>query len=146
MDSRSAELTGWYPFYAQVLSTSSHGQSSSDVISTGLTMVNRIQSPFGRGWWLAGLEQLVPIDTYKMLWVGGDGSNRLYRYVTPGIWVWDDPAGPPDTLGTTSSAYIRKLPEGGRVEFDGGGVHQRTVNRLGQVTTFVWQAGRLARV
>ncbi|HEU4882477.1 MAG TPA: hypothetical protein VFT45_09540, partial [Longimicrobium sp.] len=146
VDAMNTAATGWYQYDAQVLASSSYGQSSSPVIYTGLTMVNRAGSPFGRGWWLAGLEQLVPVSSDRMLWVGGDGSNRMYRWVTPGVWVWSNPGGPPDSLTTTSTAYIRKLPEGGRVEFDGTGTHQRTVNRLGQVTTFVWQSGRLARV
>jgi RHS repeat-associated protein len=144
----AARATGWYPYYAQVLSTWEYGQPTSPVLSTALTVVNRAASPFGAGWWLAGVEQLTFVEGSRLLWIGGDGSTRLYHPLPGGAaWVSQNPESAPDTVTrSAASIYTRKLPEGGRVEFDGDGQHVRTVNRLGQVTTFQWASGRLTRV
>lgn len=43
-----------------------------------LVVVDRSASPFGAGWWLAGLERLTALSATELLWVGGDGSTRVY--------------------------------------------------------------------
>jgi RHS repeat-associated protein len=145
---------GWHNgYYAQVLAQTHDGrQSSTPVLAPSLTVVNREASPFGAGWWLAGLEHLVCFrcgpDAAHMLWVGGDGSTRYYAPL-PGGTTWEstNAGSAPDTLTLIGyTYYVRKLPDGGRVEFNGEGRHVRTVNRLGQVTTFEWQNGRLTRI
>ena len=80
--------TGLYPYTLQVTAEWLNGtQQSLKVRSGRMIVVNRSASPFGAGWWLAGAEQLVhlPGDTLK-LWVGGDGSARLYRGSPGGPW------------------------------------------------------------
>ncbi|MCA1790911.1 MAG: hypothetical protein LC667_13965 [Thioalkalivibrio sp.] len=122
-----------------------NGQGSTVLVSENrrMVVVDRSGSPFGAGWWLAGLEQIhhVPGDTLK-LWVGGDGSARLYRRPgTTGPWVADG-FDRPETIeqatngGTTE--YYRTLPGGARVYFSQEGEHVRTVNTLGHATTFAW--------
>ena len=50
------------------------------VVVSPLLVVNRSQSEFGRGWSLAGLEQIVlATDTSRRVWVDGAGSIRLYH-------------------------------------------------------------------
>jgi RHS repeat-associated protein len=120
------EVTNWYGTVPR--STTVNGQ---------LLVVDRRRSPFGQGWWLAGVERLhyVPADSTVRLWVGGDGSAQLYRKARAGVWgaaTLDRP----DTLRFANGEYVRELPHGVRVFFDPYGRHTRTRNRLGHVTEF----------
>lgn len=128
--------TGAYEYTVEVRNW--YGSASQASTATGqLLRVDRRRSPFGRGWWMAGLERLafVPADTTARLWVGGDGSALLYRRVRSGVY-----AAPhldrPDTLRYVAGRYVRELPDGVRVHFDGAGRHDSTSNRLGHVTRF----------
>ncbi|HYR09672.1 MAG TPA: hypothetical protein VEQ60_17995, partial [Longimicrobium sp.] len=140
----SGWATGVYPYVLQA--TSNYPSSSFSASFTGeLPIVNRAGSPFGPGWWMAGLEQLICIGCAtggaRMLWVGGDGSTKVYEPLSWWqTWVAQNPGGAPDTLTLVGySYYVRKLPGGGRVELGGVGQHLRTVNRLGQATQFFTQ-------
>lgn len=110
---------------------------SSQVIGSAtlqLPVVNRAGSPFGAGWWLAGVEQL---NTASMVWTGGDGSVRAYQAVPnqPTVWVADG-IDRPDTLKFENGHYVRYLPGNVRVRFDAQGDHVETENRLGHITRF----------
>jgi len=103
--------------------------------SSKIIVVNRSQSEFGAGWWLAGLEHLY-VAPDSMLWVGGDGSARVYR--STGITnVWAAAAvDRPDTLKKVGLEYVRLLPGKAEVWFDTTGRHVRTISRLRHDTTF----------
>jgi RHS repeat-associated protein len=117
--------------------------------SGAYALVNRAASELGPGWWLAGVERLHPLAAGGFLWVGGDGSTRVY---TPaGTGKWGAPTlDRPDTLYASTypgAAYERRLPGGTRVIFSSTGRHVATVNRLRQHTRFVYDAaGRLDAV
>ena len=111
-------------------------------------MVDRSQSPFGAGWWLAGLEQLLYGPDGAMLWVGGDGSTRKYAQVSTDVWVAPS-LDRPDTLKRDGARqrFIRLLPHGVNVEFNFSGQHTATVNRVGHATTFDYDGnGRLWKI
>ena len=55
-------------------------QSSSEESGEYL-MLDLRHSPYGAGWWIAGVERLVFLDQSQILWVGGDGSLALYSPV-----------------------------------------------------------------
>jgi RHS repeat-associated protein len=115
------------------------------VDSSELAFVDRTNSPFGAGWWLAGLEQLFT-GQYdgSVLWVAGDGSTR--KYVNQHTTVVGAPSDTvylaaafdrPDTLlHRADSTYQRRAGNGLYIVFDGYGLHKRTVNRLGHETHF----------
>jgi RHS repeat-associated protein len=115
------------------------------VDNSELAFVDRTSSAFGAGWWLAGLEQLFP-GQYdgSVLWVGGDGSTRKYvkQLRSPSDTASDSvylaaAFDRPDTLLHRSDGkYRRQAGNGLYVEFDGLGLHKRTVNRLGYETDF----------
>jgi RHS repeat-associated protein len=109
--------------------------AASPVASGEVIVVNRSQSAFGAGWWLAGLERL-SLDS--MLWVGGDGNARVYR--PTGIAnVWAAlVVNRPDTLKQVGSEYVRLLPGNAEVWFDAQGRHVRTVSRLKHDTTWFY--------
>jgi RHS repeat-associated protein len=121
------------------------------LISGQLPIVNRRNSPFGPGWWLAGWEKLYfGQPTGHVIWVGGDGSVR--RYERAGIVGVDTayvatPLDRPDTLlHTNTNRWLRRLVEGNRVEFNSAGIHDTTRNRLGHKTAFRDSSGLLVRI
>jgi RHS repeat-associated protein len=114
------------------------------VDNSELAFVDRTNSAFGAGWWLAGLEQLFP-GQYdgSVLWVGGDGSTRKYVNQHTAVAGTSDSVylaaafDRPDTLLLRSDGkYRRQAANGLYVEFDGLGLHKRTVNRLKYETDF----------
>ena len=110
------------------------GTPAVDTVWFSLPVVNRTASPFGAGWWLAGVETL---KVSSMVWIGGDGSVRQYRAV-PGVtgkWA-ATPIDHPDTIALVNGQYVRYLPDSLKVYFDAAGRHVATKNRLGHVTTF----------
>jgi YD repeat-containing protein len=53
-------------------------------LATEVLVVNRSASEFGKGWSLLGIEQLLfDSDTTRTVWLGGDGSARVYRRGVP---------------------------------------------------------------
>jgi hypothetical protein len=80
--------TGLYPFTLIVRNNYATGGPYETTVSDTLIIVNRAASPFGTGWHPAGVEELrLNQPGSKVLWVGGDGSARVYRTVNATTWV-----------------------------------------------------------
>lgn len=147
-----ATATGVYPYTLTVstIYNALHAQYSTAVNDT-LVVVNRAHSPFGAGWWFEGLEQLyfVTGDTTstasKILWVGGDGSARLYARTPNGKWA-ARALDRPDTLARVGSTWVRYATHGAQVQFNGAGLHITTTNRLGHATVFGYSGSVLTSV
>jgi len=127
------------------------GGTGQTMTATGqLVIVDRSTSYFGAGWWLAGLEQW---NQNTGVWIGGDGSARLYT-LRPGSVapnrVWGAPSVTyPDTIRETTSGteFVRQMPDSVWVYFDTQGHHVRTRNSKGHITTFAYDgAGRRSRL
>ncbi len=130
--SYTVEFRTWYP--------STNQPTTATVL---LPIVNRTSSPFGAGWWLAGLERL---DVGTMIWVGGDGSVRQYQAVRPNVWAAPN-VDHPDTLRKEANGtYMRYDRDSVRVRFDTTGLHIATINRQGHTTTFSYASGRLTKI
>jgi RHS repeat-associated protein len=138
------DSSGIHGFSLQVLSyyAATNSWKDSVTISGRLSVVNRSLSPYGAGWWIAGLERLIVYGTDSLAWIGGDGSTRRF---TPGaankyIGVRVDF---PDTItyNPSTATYVRPLPGGVQVEFSATGLHTATVNRLGYRTQFIYVPG-----
>jgi len=121
--------------------------------------VNRLNSPFNSGWWLAGWEQLVQYTSPSssapdtLMWVGGDGSARAYVETSNASCVFlHEALDRPDSIvgtpsGSTCVSRQRRTANALRVNFaDGTGEHTTTVNRLGETTTFKKPASRLVEI
>jgi RHS repeat-associated protein len=141
--------TGAWAFTLEV--TALNGGTTLATASTTdtIAVVSRADSPFGMGWWLAGLELLsdeTPSDSTK-LWIGGDGSTRLYRQQTADIWIVTPTLDRPDTLLRVNTSgtitWRRRLGNHAYVEFDNTGRHIATVNDMGHKTRFVHSATAL---
>ena len=135
----SVGASGVYPFSLEVVFDYS-GSKFADTVTGTMAIVDRSQSAFGAGWWLAGLEQLVKLQGSDslMLWIGGDGSTRRYvKRAGATIWIADR-VDRPDSLGKVGTEYRRYLPHGATVRFDASGRHVSTVDRLGRTTRFAY--------
>ena len=149
------DATGIYNYTLEVVSWYA-GAAQPAVNTTGqYVVVNRKDSPFGAGWWLTGLEQL---NVGSLVWVGGDGSVRQYiarttqamtncvtGQASPALNVYVGPkVDRPDTVKFDGGCYTRFLPGGAKVRLDAQGRQIATVNRLGDTTSFHYNAaGRL---
>jgi YD repeat-containing protein len=145
----SGHATGIYPYTLTVRSVATTDSAAASV--NGLIhVVNRGQSPYGKGWEWLGVERLVfnqPVGSGQshIMWVGGDGSSKLYRQSSSTVWVAPKEAFP-DTIVYASGEYTRKGPNGLEVIFDGSGRHIRTSGRTTQVTHFHWTSDRIDSV
>jgi RHS repeat-associated protein len=143
----ASDSTGPYRYTLEV--RAHYGETMlADTARGELVVVNRRESVFGAGWWLAGLERLV-MDPFgkPVLWVGGDGSTRRYTNAGGGN-VWGAPSlDRPDSIKKTTTGWERILGGGVKVEFDATGRHVATVNRLTHRTEFRYDtAGRVQAV
>ncbi|WP_309669486.1 hypothetical protein, partial [Gemmatimonas sp.] len=71
--------TGRYPITVEVASVTG-GTRTSQTVTSAIAVVNRSQSPYGAGWWLTGIDQIIgaPASVDTLLWVGADGSTRTF--------------------------------------------------------------------
>jgi RHS repeat-associated protein len=138
--------TGVYAYKVSAFNSYADGSTKTVGLGSGtLVVVNRVAAPFGAGWWVAGVEQLHPQADGSVLWVGGDGSARVYQRLSDTTWA-AAPFERPDTLRLRGGRYVRTLPGKVEVRFGTSGQHLETVNRLGQRTAFTWTGERLTRI
>jgi len=133
--------TGLYPYTVQVVSHYLTEPQASAPVTGELVVVNRSASPFGAGWWMTGVERITCVQScegsMRILWIGGDGSTRIYEPAAgvAGVWVAQNTYGRPDTLAArTGGGFQRRLADGGRAEYTQDGLHTRSVTRLGDTT------------
>lgn len=145
----TAYTTGLHPYTLQVTAEWLNGTQQTLVNRTGrMVIVNRSGSPFGAGWWLSGVEQLVsvPGDTAKV-WVGADGSARVYRGPAGGPWHaagYDRPDSLYRAASPIGTVTVRTLP-GRRSEvwFDSQDRHVRSINFLWHYVGYRWNGTQL---
>ncbi|HTA72650.1 MAG TPA: hypothetical protein VK733_00195, partial [Gemmatimonadaceae bacterium] len=119
-------------------------------------IANWYTSPFGMGWWLAGLERTRFTPDSNIVWFGGDGSTQLYLRNGTNVWKPDTAGGSPYYVAGRDSItypfgashlFVRHAPHGVQVTFDSGGQHIQTIDRLGHATTFTYNSnGTLAKL
>jgi len=139
-----SHLTGIYHYSVEVQALAAGWPTATDTTGV-MAVVDRSQSPFGPGWWLDGLEQLIALPHDSLLWIGGDGSTRVYAKQGSDTFVVRPTLDRPDSIlalriGSTITEYRRKLRNGAYVSFDGHFRHVSTVNTLGHTTAFFWHA------
>lgn len=141
MDTTGGLADTIYSYTLEVRRKSAGAWSTLATPTGTLPVVRRDASVFGAGWWLAGLERL---KVANMMWTGGEGSVRQYTSAGANLWVAPN-VDHPDTLKLEGSYYVRYVRNNLRVKFNTSGKHVQTVNRLGQITVFSYDAcGRLS--
>src|SRR5260221_653468 len=94
-----------------------------------------------------GLEDVVMVSATKRLWVGGDGTTRSYTLSATNsmgdVYIATRRVDRADTLVVLpgGQGYVRRLPNGAAVRFDGYGLHASTTSRQGHVTSFFYTPG-----
>lgn len=142
--SAGSDTTKVYDYILEVATI--YGVTRNPTQVTGkLVIVNRRGSGFGAGWWLAGLERLELMADGSKLWIGGDGSARLYTAATSSQWVAPSVNGP-DTLKWDGTYYTRSASGGLKVKFNSSGQHVATINRLGHQTSFGYTGALLSTI
>jgi RHS repeat-associated protein len=145
-----SDSTGLYQYSIQVGRWYGATMESNSVASD-LVVVNRSTSPFGAGWWLAGLERLIPLTGSKWLWIGGDGSTRVFSPGGTNLWLAGNVARR-ERLEWDGTYYCRRLVHHACVLFNAQGQHVQTRNRLGEVlatldrTNFVYAGNLLTSI
>ena len=150
----STDSSGIYPF--SILIRNVFVNSVQDAtISDTLLNVNRKTTLYGAGWSLAGVEELrLNQPGSKILWVGGDGSAKVYRSIGTNTWLGAAGAFR-DTLIQFDSAsttwWRRTLRYGVAVTYRVTGSanqakHVRTTNRVGNSTFFTWSGDTLKKI
>lgn len=140
----TAPATGLITYTVEVTSIKAGAPSLLSTTTQEVLVVNRQASAYGSGWWIAGLEQLFILNADTMVWVGGDGSAKVYAR-PGGTGVWTAPSITyPDIISKVGSTYIRQLPDSIWVFFGAAGRHDSTRNRLGHLSRLTYDgSGRL---
>lgn len=146
------DTTGYY-FYQVDVSNIYNSPSATHTSTTWpgkMFHINRGSSPFGAGWWLAGVERLMNLGTNEVVWIGGDGSARFFLRFNPSDTTWYAPWYDRQYhriwWHASNSTYTREEVEGTVVEYDQTGKHTKTTDRFGQVTTFSYSSGNLSQI
>lgn len=83
----TTDSSGVYPFTLLVRNQYASGTYDATLNDT-LIIVNRSASRYGTGWSLVGVEELrLAQPGNKILWIGGDGSAKVYRNASTNVWI-----------------------------------------------------------
>ena len=128
--------TGRYSYSAQVVDI--RGGTTTFTYSGSATVINNSTSPFGDGWTLQGLEQIVPASGGVILSLGDGGKSLWYTgSFGGGGGTYTSPAGDFSTLVLNSNGtYTRTLPDGTQINFNSSGYETATVDLNGLHTTY----------
>jgi RHS repeat-associated protein len=109
----------------------------------GLVHVNSNGSPFGNGWGVAGLQEIVDNPDGSVLLIDGDGSELVFHADSGGFVP---PLGDFSTLVQDAGLYRRTLKDSTVYEFNAGGRLSRITDRNHNVTEYVYDAGHPERL
>jgi RHS repeat-associated protein len=144
--SAAADTTKVYDYTFEVATIYLPSGRNATSVSGKLIVVNRRGGGFGAGWWLAGMERLENLADGNKLWIGGDGSARLYSAAGTNRWVAARLHRPDTLTWDGSTYYVRKLPGGVQLKFNSSGQHVLTINRLGHQVSFAYGSGGLSTI
>ncbi|NJN12816.1 MAG: RHS repeat-associated core domain-containing protein, partial [Richelia sp. RM1_1_1] len=126
--------------------TSFNGSSTN---STGeLINVNSINSAFGSGWGLAGLQSIVENDDGSLLLIDGDGSQLLFEAPTQTGGSYISPGGDFSNLERLVDGTFRRTMEDGTVyQFDAQNKLELVRDRNGLETQYQYNTdGQISKV
>ena len=133
--------TGRYPWQITV----SNGTNNTNY-SGNVDIVNRASSPYGAGWSLDNVEQLVPVSSSGVMLVQPGGTSLWFANgQQSGTFV--TPAGDFSTLvQNQNGSYTRTMTDGTVLNFDSTGRQTSTVDRDSNTTTFGYTSGQLTTI
>ncbi len=121
---------------------------SSQPESGNILHVNSIDGPFGSGWGLAGLRQLIENPDGTVLWIDGDGGEILFDAPGAPGQPFVAPPGDFSVLERLPGGTFRRTTKEQTVyEFDSGNRLTSVRDRNGNTTRFDYDAaGRLIKI
>jgi YD repeat-containing protein len=129
----SGLTTGRYPWQVQV--TPAGGSTTTS--SGSVDLVSQSASPFGAGWSLSNVSQIVSVSGGVILVQPGGTSLWFANGQPSGTYV--TPAGDFSTLvQNTGGTWTRTLPDGTQINFNSSGLQTSIVDRVGNTTTFAY--------
>lgn len=148
----SAQPTGVYDYtmntgFIQTVGTELTRVTGVRASSTGsLIHVNSIDSPFGSGWELAGLQYLVEASNGAVLLVDGNGTEVLFELAADGQ-SYDPPPGHFSTLTRLGDGTFRHTTIDQTVStFDEDNRLVSVVDRNGNATNYAYADGMLSTI
>jgi RHS repeat-associated protein len=161
----SPASTGLHTYSLRVVG---NGTSIDSSVSGVYQVVNNSSSPFGAGWYLDGLDRLIPVTagaTTGLLWVYGNGGSRLFTGTGPSYTSPADDFGTLVKNGDNSYTYTakdqtqRRFDTSGRLtavvdphnlaltySYDGSGRLINVASPDGVVTTLSYNANGLSGI
>jgi RHS repeat-associated protein len=147
---------------------SSAGLSGTDVSQEGVIVhINSVNSPFGSGWGLAGLEQIFVNDNKSLLLVDGDGSELVFQPPQSAGQPYISPPGDFSTLERLADGSFRRTftdqtvhqfnsqnvlasvsdRNGNSIQYAyAGGLLTSITDPVGLVTSLVYAGGKLSTI
>ncbi len=115
-------------------------------VQGSFVVVNEIDSAFGSGWSIAGLQRIIRNPDGSVLLVDGDGSQL--RFEDAGDGVYTSPSGDFSTLTVDGSGlFVRTFKNGTVATFDTGDRLVRVEDRNGNATRHIYNAqGLIERI
>lgn len=137
-------VTGAYPIKAVVRRLDAYGtELRRDSVTSRLLVVNRRQSPFGAGWYVAGVERLYlnQDGAGSAMLVHGDGSAIFFDRSTGSF---RSPPGEFSSLSAVTNGRFKRVLQGGRttVWYGASGVVDSVTDVLGNKAQYAWTAGQ----
>ncbi|WP_419580845.1 dockerin type I domain-containing protein [Stieleria magnilauensis] len=112
---------------------------STDTTNGDLIVVNSRQSPYGNGWGIAGLLQLVENADGTVLMIDGDGSEQLFQPPTSGSDLYGSPGGQFGELKKRpDETFVLTTPGKTEIRFDNSNRLEERIDRNGNSTTFAY--------
>ncbi len=132
--------TGRYPW---TITLSSNGSQLASY-SGNVDIVNDSSTPYGAGWSLGGVEQLVPVSGGVIL--VQPGGTSLW-FASKGNGAFTTPAGDFSTLVQNGNgSYTRTLADCTQINFNSSGQQTSVVDEDGNTTTYNYSNGLLTSI
>jgi RHS repeat-associated protein len=132
--------TGRYPWQIAIIN------GTTTTYNGNVDIVNQASSPFGAGWSLSNVEQLVPVSGSGVMLVQPGGTSLWFADGTQG-GTFVTPAGDFSTLvQNLDGTYTRTLTDGTVINFDSSGRQTSMADRDGNTTTYGYTNGLLTTI
>jgi RHS repeat-associated protein len=145
----TAQPTGVYDYTltSGILGYSAPGGGyigSSTMENGNLVVVNDIASPFGSGWSIAGLQQVIPNPDGTLLLIDGDGSQEIFDAPTTSGGPFVSGPGDFSTMQQLADGtYQRTMTDQTVYKFNAQGLLTSMADRNGNTTSYRYDANGL---
>jgi RHS repeat-associated protein len=131
----------------QLLTSEERFNGSSITTTDEIINVNSIDSPFGSGWNLSGLQEIVENDDGSVLLVDGDGSQFLFEAPTEPGGAYVSPSFDFSTLERINGTFRRTMKDQTVYEFDAQNKLELVRDRNGNETQYQYNAdGQISKI